>query len=189
MMSMMEGLYGKVAPGLCRLSMNGGIAVKTRSGYRTYDPASNRVTNCDHFVLDVGDDCFFVVPTNHVRPGDVILASGTPHCVLSVQEDTLTALNYEDTTVETLMPERHLFLGSTYLYGKIVSIFGRNGISDSKGTRRMMKFMMFSSLMKNKDSKDSAGGMNPLMALMMMQGGDDLMDDLFEIEDSPEKEA
>ncbi len=30
-MNLFDGICGKVAPGLCRLSMNGGIAVKTRS--------------------------------------------------------------------------------------------------------------------------------------------------------------
>ena len=37
MMNLFDEICGKVAPGLCRLSAGGGIAVKTRSGYRTYD--------------------------------------------------------------------------------------------------------------------------------------------------------
>ena len=124
-MNMMEGICGKVAPGLCRLSMDGGIAIKTRAGYRSYDAETKRLTNCDSFVLDVGEDFFFVVPVNRVKPGDIILAGGTPKYVTAVQEDTITALNFEDTTVETLVPERHMFMGSTYLYGRIVSLFGK----------------------------------------------------------------
>ena len=73
---MFEGICGKIAPGLCRLSVNGRIAVKTRAGYRTYDMKSGRLTNCDSFVLDIGDDFFFLLPTNHVKPGDIILAGG-----------------------------------------------------------------------------------------------------------------
>ena len=66
-MNMFDGICGKVAPGLCRLSMNGGIAVKTRSGYRSYDPNLKRLTNCDSFVLDIGEEFFFVVPVDRKR--------------------------------------------------------------------------------------------------------------------------
>lgn len=30
----LNGMFGKIAPGMCRLSMNGGIAVKTANGYK-----------------------------------------------------------------------------------------------------------------------------------------------------------
>ena len=99
-MNLFDGICGKVAPGLCRLSMNGSIAVRTRNGYRSYDVNSGRLTNCDHFVLDVGEDFFFVMPTNHVEAGDIILAGGTPKCVIAREEHTITAVNFEDATVE-----------------------------------------------------------------------------------------
>ena len=183
-MNMFEGICGKVAPGLCRLSVNGGIAVKTRAGYRTYDPDTNRLTNCDSFVLDVGEDFFFVLPSNRVRPGDIILSGGMPRCVLSVQADTITAINYEDATVETLLPEHHIFMGSTYLYGKIVSAFGRNGVRGRKGAGRMMKYMMLSGLLRGKDG----GGMGGMLPLMLMGGKDGFgfMEDLF---DEPEDDG
>ena len=44
---------GRVAPGLCRFSMNGLIAVKTSRGWRAYDPAKKTLMNCDHFAFDV----------------------------------------------------------------------------------------------------------------------------------------
>ena len=37
MSNMMNGLFGKVANGMCRISMNGDIAIKTSQGYKTYD--------------------------------------------------------------------------------------------------------------------------------------------------------
>jgi len=184
-MSMLEEMCGKVAPGLCRLSMNGGIAVKTKAGYRSYDPETKRLVNCSSFVLDLGEDCFFVVPASRVRTGDIILAGGLPKCVTAVQEDTITVLNFEDATVETLVPERHVFLGSTCLYGKIVSVFGRNGVKGKKSMSRMMKFMMLSSFLKG---KENAGSPN-LLALMMLGGKDSEMDDLFDFGDDGEKEA
>ncbi|MBR4458995.1 MAG: hypothetical protein IKS31_08555 [Clostridia bacterium] len=184
-MNMLEGICGKVAPGLCRLSMGGGIAVKTRSGYRTYDVEENKLVNCDSFVLDVGEDFFFVVPTSRVKPGDIILSGGTPRCVISSENGTITALSFEDATVDTLVPERHMFMGSTYLYGKIVSIFGKGGVKGRKGTGRMMKYMMLSSLLKGRD-----GGQQGLAAMLMLGGGDGLMEDIFDsADDEDEKEA
>lgn len=184
MMNALSGICGKVAPGLCRLSIGGEIAVRTRSGYRSWDSAKKRMTNCDSFVLDIGDDFFYVVPTNHARPGDIILASDMPRCVIDANETTITAVSYEDATVDTLLPEHHIFMGSTYLYGRIVSLFGRNGVKGRRGAGRMMKYMMLSGLFKGRE-----GGMKDMLPFMLMGGKADLMDELFEdIDDEGEEE-
>ena len=182
-MNLFDGICGKVAAGLCRLSVSGGIAVKTRSGYRTWDPEKKRLINCDCFVLDAGEDFFFVLPANRVKPGDIILSGGSPRCVLSVGENTISAINYEDATVETLLPEHHIFMGSTYLYGKIVSVFGQNGVRGKKGAGRMMKYMMFSSMLRGKEG-GREGGLSAMLPLLLgMKGDFDFMGDLFEEED------
>ena len=178
---MFEGICGKVAPGLCRLSISGGIAVKTRSGYRSYDAAARRLTNCDSFVLDIGEDFFFVIPTNRVRPGDIILADGRPKCVVAVGEGEITAINFEDATVETLLPEHHLFMGSTYLCGKIVSLLGKSGIQGGKGTKRILKYMALSGLLKGRE-----GSMSALLPMMLLGGKTEFMDDLF---DEPDEDG
>ena len=180
---MFEGMFGKVAPGLCRLSMDGNIAVKTKSGYRSYDLEKNKLTNCDSFVLDIGEDFFFVLPTNKVRRGDIILAGGAPKCVLSADDETITAISFEDAAVQTLLPERHVFMGSTYLYGRIVSLFGKNGVKGKKGMNGMLKYMMLSSLMKGKE-----GGLTGLIPLMLLSGKEDFMENLFDMDDDEEEE-
>lgn len=43
-MNMFNGMFGKVANGMCRLSMNGEVAVKTSDGYKTYNIKKNRPT-------------------------------------------------------------------------------------------------------------------------------------------------
>ena len=183
-MNMFDGICGKVAPGLCRLSVNGGIAVRTKAGYRTYDPDRKRLTNCDSFVLDAGEDFFFVLPSNRVKPGDIILSGGQPRCVQTVNDNTITAVNYEDATVETLLPEHHLFMGNTYLYGKVVSIFGRNGVKGRKGAGKMMKYMMLSGMMKGRE-----GGFSAMLPLMLgMKGDCDFMGDVFDEEEDEEEE-
>ena len=52
MMNALNGMFGKVANGMCRLSVNGGIAVKTSNGYKNYNVKTGRLTNCDHFVFN-----------------------------------------------------------------------------------------------------------------------------------------
>ena len=183
-MNMFDGICGKVAPGLCRLSMNGTIAIKTSAGYRTYDVENNRLTNCDSFVLDIGEDFFFVLPTNKVKKGDIILAGGRPKCVIKAEGGTITAINFEDATVETLLPEHHMFMGSSYLYGKIVSMFGRNGVKGRKGMNGMLKYMMLSSMMKGKE-----GGMANLLPMMLLGGKGDFMDELFDSDDEDADDA
>lgn len=178
MSNLFEGICGRVAPGLCRLSMGGGIAVRTRAGYRTYDVDTGKLANCDRFVLDIGEDFFFVVPTNRVMRGDIILASGQPKCVIDTDDTTITAINFEDATVEKLLPEHHVFMGSTYIYGKIVSIFGKNGVKGGKGLKKMMKYMMFSGMLKG-----DGGGMSGLLPMLLLGDKADFMDGLFDDED------
>ena len=142
MNNMLNGMFGKVAPGMCRLSMNGGIAVKTSNGYKSYNMKTGRLTNCDSFVFNIGEEFFFVIPTNKAEPGDILLVSGKTKCVIEAEKNKLTVINYEDSTVETILPERHVFMGNTYFYGKIVSMFGSDLIKGKKGSSKIMQYMM-----------------------------------------------
>jgi len=180
----MNGMLGKVAPGMCRLSMQGGIAIRTTDGYKSYDPASGRMINCESFVFPVGEEFFFVIPTNRVKKGDIILAGGKPKYVLEAEKNRITALNYETSVIETILPEHWLFLGNTYFYGKIVSMFGTKGIGGGKGTGRILKFMMLSQMMKGQDK-----GKMDLLPLLFLSGsaGGGFLDGIFETEDEEEE--
>ena len=172
--NMMNKYFGKVANGMVRLSMNGDMAIKTSNGYKTYDVKTGTLTNCDSFVFDIGSEFFFIIPTNKVETGDVILASGKPHCVIKAENNRIEALRYEDGSIVTIIPEHHVFMGKTYFYGKIVSMFGK--IKGGKGMNGMMKYMMMSEMMKgNGGSNNSMSSMLPMM--MFMNGG---MGDMFE---------
>lgn len=175
MTNALNGMFGKVASGMCRLSMNGGIAVKTSNGYKSYNVKSGRLTNCDNFVFNLGEEFFFVIPTNKVEIGDIILVSGKPKCVIEAEKNKITVINYEDSTVETILPERHVFMGNTYFYGKIVSMFGSDLIKGKKGTNKIMQYMMMSEMMKGSDHNNN--GMSAMLPFMMMNGGN--MSDMF----------
>ena len=183
MTNMLNGMFGKIAPGMCRLSVNGGIAVKTSNGYKTYNMKTGRLTNCDSFVFDIGEEFFFVIPTNKAEPGDILLVGGKPKCVIEAEKNKLTVINYEDSTVETILPERHVFMGNTYFYGKIVSMFGSDLIKGKKGTNKIMQYMMLSEMMKG-NSGSNGNGMSSMLPLMMMGGNEgNIFDGMFDFDD------
>lgn len=184
----MNGMFGKIAPGMCRLSMNGEIAVKTSNGYKTYNTKTGRLTNCSNFVFDIGEDFFFLIPTNKVRKGDIILVGGKPKCVVAVEENKITVINYEDSTVDTILPERHVFMGNTYMYGKIFSMFGDSFKSGKKGgMNNIFKYMMMSEMMKG---GTGTSGMNNMLPIMMMGNGgfENMFEGMFDFDFDAEEE-
>lgn len=194
-MNLFNGMFGKIEPGLCRLSMNGEIAVRTKSGYKAYSRKNGRLTNCDSFVFDIGQEFFFVVPTNKVAPGDIILVNGKPRCVKKMDEETITVVNYEDSTVENILPERHIFMGNTYFYGKIVSMFGGGSfLKKKKGMNRVMQYMMLSEMFKDKagPAGTAGGGMGDMgsMMMFMLMGKNmgDLFDGMFSFDDDEDED-
>lgn len=166
-------VFGKINNSLCRLSIDGKTAINTGHGYKTYDVETGTCTNCDNFVL--GGDLglfFYVIPTNSVKKGDIILASGKPHCVIEVKDDGIKAFCYENSTIVTIIPERHLFLGENYLYSKIVSLFGH-----SKNKKSIMKFMLISQLF-------GGGTLNSNLAMMMFmmnENGTSIFDEMLDL--------
>lgn len=184
--NMFNGMFGKVAPGMCRLSMSGGIAIKTNNGYKSYDIKTNRLTNCSNFVFNIGEEFFFVIPTNKVEPGDIILVAGKPKCVTKSEKNSITVINYEDSTVETILPERHVFMGNTYFYGKIVSMFGSDITKGKKGMNKMMSYMMMSEMFKGNNTNNS--NMSSMLPFMLMGGGNitNMFDGIFDFEQDEE---
>ena len=181
-----NGMFGKLESGKCKLSMNGDIAVSTPTGYKTYNVKNGRLTNCSNFVFDVGDDIFFVVPTARVDVGDIILVSGTPRCVIEVKNNRIQVINYADSTVETIVPERHVFMGNTYFYGKIVSLIGNGFMKRKGGMNKMLSMLMMKELFSNgSTSSNGNNSMSSLLPLMLMGNGmfsDDMFEGMFDFD-------
>lgn len=175
--NMFNGVMGKIKPGCCRLGMNGRIAIKTSDGYKTYDAKSGNVTNCSNFVLDASDDFFMVIPTRKLKTGDIVLINGKPMYILEVKtKNRVEAMDYETSTIQTVIPERHAIMGRRF-YGKIVSLIG-SGFGAGKGGffKNMLKLKMMSSMMGG--SSDGAFSGNNLAMMMLMGNGS--MDGLFD---------
>ena len=182
-----NGMFGKIASGMCRLSMSGKMAIKTSQGYKTYDVKTGRLTNCDSFVFDIGEDFFFLIPTNHLVKGDVILAGGKPRCVIEVKDNEIKTFCYEDSTISTIVPEHYVFMGKTYFYGKILSLFNFGG--KDKGMKNMMKYYMMSEMFKG--GNPSTNSMSNMLPMMMFMNGSmgDMFDGLDEMFDFSEDET
>ena len=192
MNNFLSGMFGKIGNGMCRLSMNGDIAVKTNSGYKAYNIKTGKLTNCSNFVFDIGEEFFFIIPTNKVEKGDIILVNGKPRCVIEADKTKITVINYEDSTIETVLPERHVFMGNTYFYGKIVSMFGSDIVKGKKSTNNIFKYMMLSQMMKGESNNIIGGntGMNSMLPLMMMGGNiGDMFDGIFDFDDNDDSDV
>lgn len=164
-----NGLFGKVAPGMCRLTMNGNIAVKCKNGYKAYNVSTGALTNVTNFCFNVGDEMFFVIPTNKADIGDILLVNGEPKCVIKAEKNDITVIDYNNSEIKHIVPERHVFMSNVYFYGKVVSMFG-NSFKKGKGLGNIMKMMMMSSMMGgNSGSNNNFGQM---MAMSMFMGKD-----------------
>lgn len=197
-----SGMFGKVAPGMCRLTMTGNIAVKTGSGYVSYDVKKNRLTNVTHFSFNIGDEVFFVIPTKKVEVGDIILVNGKPKCVTAAGKNEIEVVDYENKEKRTIIPERHVFMGKTYFYGKIVSMFGDSFGDKKGGIKNMMKMMMIGQMLNNNKSSDGyqnngggiVGSMGQMMMMSMFMGGknnpfEGMFDFSFDDDDEDEEET
>lgn len=168
-----NGNFGKAPEGMFRISVKGAIAVKTSAGYRAYSMDKGRLVNCTMFNLDIGDGMFYVLPTNSVKPGDIILVNRQPRCVLEVNDKTISVVNYEAGTVEQLLPERHMFMGNMYFYGKVVSpllgLFGK-----SEGIKGILQMKLMAEMF---GGKPAAGEDNPMQMMLMcsLMGKGDLL--------------
>ena len=186
MNNFLNGMFGKIGNGMCKLSMSGNIAVKTSNGYKSYNVKTGKLTNCGNFVFPgVDENFFFVIPTNNVTKGDIILVSGKPRCVIETEKNRITVINYEDSTIETILPERHMFMGNTYFYGKIVSMFGSN-LKGKNGANKIFKYMMMSQMMGGNNTSGlttDGNSMNAMLPFMMMGGNmGDMLDGMFDFD-------
>lgn len=190
--NMFNGMFKPVAKGCCRMSMDGKVAIKTSTGYKTFDIKTNRLTNCDNFAFDM-DSAFWVVPTFKVSIGDIILVNGKPRCVISVGDTFIETFSYEDSTVDKVIPEHHVFMGKTYCYGKIFSPFMNMGKSNAV-MRKVMQMAMMSQMFGGNATTSASMGMNPMMFMMMSNGDNpmtgmaDMFDGAFDFEENAEED-
>lgn len=187
MNGMFKDMFAQIESGCCRLGVNGNIAVKTSSGYKTFDVKKTRLTNVTNFCFDIGQEMFFVVPTTKAQIGDILLVDGHPKCVIENNDNkTIKVMDYENSAIQEIVPERHVFMGQTYFYRKIVSMFGSaNFLKGGKGINGLLKTMLkmniLTKFMGGGNTGNDFGGNNAfaMLAMSSMFGGDNGKNGLF----------
>lgn len=183
-----NGFFSPVKNGCCKLAMNGKIAIKTSNGYKTFDVKTKRLVNCDNFAFDM-PNMFWIVPTMHVKTGDIIMINGKPKAVLKVEDGYIETFSYEDSTIDKTVVETHVWMGKKYCYGKIVSPFG-NMMSSDGGMESMMKMAMMSQMFGGNGF--TINGFNPMMFMFMSGKDNDFFggfSDMFDLgEDTTDEE-
>ena len=172
--NMFNGMFKPIARGYCKMGMNGKVAIRTSTGYKTFDLKSMKLVNCTDFAFDM-DGMFWVVPTFKIECGDIILVNGKPRCVIEVNPKTIKTFSYEDSTIDEVIPEHHVFMGKTYCYGKIFSPFMNMSKSDDVMSD-MMNMMMMSQMFNGNGNNT---GFNPMMFMFMNKGGENPFMNMF----------
>lgn len=187
-----NGMFGKflkpIKPGMVRIGLNGELAVKSGSGYKTYNAKTKQLVNVQDFCFDIGQDLFICVPTAKVKVGDIIVLDDpdapqgvAPKCVTALEDGkTIKVMDYRTNEIQTIVPERHFFLGKMFFYNKIHSLIPIGDLAGSKGTDKFGKLLGKMALMNAISGKgfnfgggsgDGEGnGLNGL-ALMALFGG------------------
>ena len=184
--NMFKGMFAPIGGNCCKLAMNGEIAVKTSNGYKTYNLKKKRLTNVGSFAFDMFN-MFWSVPTNHVEVGDILLVNKGgkkgPRFVTKVEDDVITAIDYEDNEIRQILPERHILMGKVYFYAKIFCPF-KNLIGSGNAMGPMIKMAMMSQMFNGGNDSGAGNPFGQMFPMMMMFGGkDNPMASLFGTED------
>ena len=172
-------MFSPVASGYVKMGVNGEVAIRVGSTYKTYNLNTGRLIDCDNFAFDM-DGMFWVVPTFKVECGDIIMVNGKPRYVIEVKEKTIKTFSYENSTIDEIVPEHHVFMGKTYCYGKIFSPFMNIDKSDNMMTNMMQMAMMSQMFNGNNSNSNGFMGMNPMMMMFMMNNKDgNMFEDMF----------
>lgn len=172
-------MFSPVASGYAKMGVNGEVAIRVGNTYKTYNLNTGRLIDCDNFAFDM-DGMFWVVPTFKVERGDIIMVNGKPRCVIEVKEKTIRTFSYENSTIDEIVPEHHVFMGKTYCYGKIFSPFMNMDKSDNMMSNMMQMAMMSQMFNGNSSNGNGFMGMNPMMMMFMMNNkGGNMFEDMF----------
>jgi hypothetical protein len=174
--NMFGNMFRPCPTGNCKMAMNGQVAIKTATGYKTFDFNEKTLVNCTNFAFDM-DGMFWIVPTFKVERGDIILVNNKPNCVIEVLDNSIKVFSYENSTIDELVPEHHVFMGKTYCYGKIFSPFMNIG-KDDNNLSSMMTMMMMSQMFNG--NNNSNNGFNPMMFMFMNNNSDNPFMNMFE---------
>ena len=204
---MFSKMFKPLKPGMVRIGLNGELAVKSGSGYKTYNVKTGNLVNVQNFCFDLGQDLFICVPTAKVKIGDIILLDDpnapqgvAPKCVTALEDGkTIKVMDFRTNEIQTIVPERHFFLGKMYFYNKIHSLIPVGDLKGGSGAGKFGKILGKMALMSamtggkgfnfngdvdvDGNSTNPFGNIAPLMMMGMFGGDNDFdFEGMFDLE-------
>lgn len=199
---MFSKMFKPLKPGMVRIGLNGELAVKSGSGYKTYNVKTGNLVNVQNFCFDLGQDLFICVPTAKVKIGDIIILDDpnapqgvAPKCVTALEDGkTIKVMDFRTNEIQTIVPERHFFLGKMYFYNKVHSLIPIGDLKGGSGAGKFGKILgkmaMMSAITGGKgfnfngnsngeeedDNKNPFAAMAPMLMMSSVFGGDNDFD-------------
>lgn len=154
--AMFKGI-GKIESGKAAITFDGKVVICRKDGeYVRYNEETKQIENYMQFVLKDASRFLFVLPTNVVTAGDVVIDKDKYFQVLSVKENgALNAVNLNSGTTTTICKETNI-VGFNF-YRKVSSLFGNGFGAAPAGV---------------------AGGFGAINPMMLLALGDGKMDDM-----------
>ena len=153
-----------------------GLAFRNSNNqYLTYNPTTKKTTNVTGLTIDLGGLIYKIpVGLNSVKPGDIIIHNGKPICIETVDGNSITCIDIENSEVKIVIPPTNIF-GFNYVT-KITPLFnlGTTNPSADNPFGNIMPYLLFSTLTDNGSSNksDSSFDMQTLLLMSIMNNAD-----------------
>lgn len=153
-----------------------GLAFRNSNNqYLTYSPTTKKTTDVTGLTIDL-EGLIYKIPVGlgSVKPGDVIIHNGKPICVETVDGNSITCVDIENSEIKVVIPPTNVF-GFNYVT-KITPLFNFGSASPSADNPfgNIMPYLLLSTLNENGAANKSKNGfdMQTLLLMSMMDSAD-----------------
>ena len=168
--------FGPMIDGTVMYSPYGLAFRNSNNQYLTYNPTTKKTTDVTGLTIDL-EGLIYKIPVGlgSVKPGDTIIHNGKPICVETVDGNSITCIDIENSELKTVIPPTNIF-GFNYVT-KITPLFnlGSANPSEDNPFGNIMPYLLFSTLNENDSSNKSGNGFDiqTLLLMSMMNGNAD----------------
>lgn len=167
--------FGPMNDGSVMYSPYGLAFRNSNNQYLTYNPTTKKTTDVTGLTIDL-EGLIYKIPVglSSVKPGDIIIHNGKPICVETVDGNSITCIDIENSEIKVVIPPTNVF-GFNYVT-KITPLFNLGSASPSADNPfgNIMPYLLFSTLNENGAANKSKNGfdMQTLILMSMMNNAD-----------------
>lgn len=167
--------FGPMIDGSVMYSPYGLAFRNSNNQYLTYNPTTKKTTDVTGLTIDL-EGLIYKIPVGlgSVKPGDTIIHNGKPICVESVDGNSITCIDIENSEIKVVIPPTNVF-GFNYVT-KITPLFNFGSASPSADNPfgNIMPYLLLSTLNENGAANKSKNGfdMQTLLLMSMMNSAD-----------------